>query len=352
MLASRHVGVMGVFPVLPDVFRLNLRLWDCLNRHFVSMVNTTAGPILEKLLQVPKRNFSASLAELYEHCSCHPRYPILFGISGTLHLPLPPDFTEMCKVLGAVGWHFTARSQWVEPEEDSAALERFLAEGEAPVYIGYGSMICRSGRYMTELSVRALMLAQRRGVLLGGFAEMSEQKVEDLELLAYCKEKVLFVESAAHAKLFPKCRVIVHHGGSGTTNACAKSGVPSVAAQLATREFLKRGSFGYFKGNERNPIRIFRSKPKMTTRGEAGQKVPMNQHAATEQRGGVRCPFWTRNMESGKKSERILFGSGCLECITEPHRTAGRHPYCNVGRILCGGVSQLSKLWTCPGFPK
>ena len=38
MLASRHVGVMGVFPVLPDVFRLNLRLWDCLNRHFVSMV--------------------------------------------------------------------------------------------------------------------------------------------------------------------------------------------------------------------------------------------------------------------------------------------------------------------------
>ena len=49
--------------------------------------------------------------------------------------------------------------------------------------------LARSGRYMTELSVRALMLAQRRGVLLGGFAEMSEQKVEDLELLAYCKEK-------------------------------------------------------------------------------------------------------------------------------------------------------------------
>ncbi|CAJ1403795.1 unnamed protein product [Effrenium voratum] len=188
MLASRHVGVMGVFPVLPDVFRLNLRLWDCLNRHFVSMVNTTAGPILEKLLQVPKRSFSASLAELYEHCSCHPRYPILFGISGTLHLPLPPDFTEMCKVLGPMELEKQEGKDFGE-EEDSAALERFLAEGEAPVYIGYGSMICRSGRYMTELSVRALMLAQRRGVLLGGFAEMSEQKVEDLELLAYCKEK-------------------------------------------------------------------------------------------------------------------------------------------------------------------
>ena len=45
-------------------------------------------------------------------------------------------------------------------------------------------------------------------------------------------KEVLFVESAAHAKLFPKCKVMVHHGGSGTTSACAMSGVPAVATQL------------------------------------------------------------------------------------------------------------------------
>ena len=42
---------------------------------------------------------------------------------------------------------------------------------------------------MTELSVRALKIANQRGVVLRGFAEMSEKDIQDPELLSYCKEQ-------------------------------------------------------------------------------------------------------------------------------------------------------------------
>lgn len=39
---------------------------------------------------------------------------------------------------------------------------------------------------------------------------------------------MLFVESAHHESLFPRCSVIVHHGGAGTCAAALRAGVPSI----------------------------------------------------------------------------------------------------------------------------
>ncbi|CAJ1440138.1 unnamed protein product [Effrenium voratum] len=237
LVASRYVGAFGIFPVLPDVFRLNLRVWDYLNLDFAENVRKTSGPILEKLAGVPSEEFHLTLEEFYEHCSCSPKYPVLFGISKVLTGPLPPDFTDMCKVLGPVAMEPEKQEGPDFGAQDQSALGAFLAKGDAPVYIGFGSMICRNREYMTELSVRALKIANQRGVVLRGFAEMSEKDIQDPELLSYCKEQVLFVESAAHAKLFPKCKVMVHHGGSGTTSACAMSGVPAVVTPVFFDQF-------------------------------------------------------------------------------------------------------------------
>ena len=42
------------------------------------------------------------------------------------------------------------------PEKPDAALVQFIGAGEEPpFYIGWGSMAHESGRYMTELAVRA-----------------------------------------------------------------------------------------------------------------------------------------------------------------------------------------------------
>ena len=55
---------------------------------------------------------------------------------------------------------------------------------------------------------------------------------KDRHLLSYmtyvsCRN-VLFMKTAPHEMLFPRCSVLVHHGGSGTTMAALRSGIPSV----------------------------------------------------------------------------------------------------------------------------
>ena len=39
---------------------------------------------------------------------------------------------------------------------------------------------------------------------------------------------IMFVPDANHSEVFPRCRAIIHHGGSGTAAACIRSGVPAL----------------------------------------------------------------------------------------------------------------------------
>jgi UDP:flavonoid glycosyltransferase YjiC (YdhE family) len=55
-------------------------------------------------------------------------------------------------------------------------------------------------------------------------------------LLEYAAENIYELEgSLPHAWLFPKCSVIVHHGGSGTTAAATYAGVPQVRTYHRSR---------------------------------------------------------------------------------------------------------------------
>ncbi|CAE7459150.1 UGT80B1, partial [Symbiodinium natans] len=143
------------------------------------------------------------------------------------HRPMVPDTTEqMGPEFGSDSW---------------PSIESFLSRGEAPVFFGFGSMICQSSKFMTLLSLRALRLTGLRGILCASWSDMSvdlvdgEPDAEDLK--AYSQENVLFVKFAPHGALFPRCCAIVHHGGAGTTNASAKSGVPTVILPLSFDQF-------------------------------------------------------------------------------------------------------------------
>lgn len=100
-----------------------------------------------------------------------------------------------------------------------AAVASWIAEGSPPVYFGFGSMsadhIKRSLPIITqvcqELGLRALICL---GALpIDGIA---------------CADDIMLVPSVKHADVFPHCRAIVHHGGSGTTAASVRSGVPTL----------------------------------------------------------------------------------------------------------------------------
>merc|ERR1712137_525260 len=108
---------------------------------------------------------------------------------------------------------------------------------EPPVYLGWGSMIAQSPEHMADLAVRALMLANKRGIVLGGWANLHAGLLTDQSLIDYAAQAVLFVDKAPHEMLFPRCAVTVHHGGMGTTVAAMRSGRPTIVTPCIFDQF-------------------------------------------------------------------------------------------------------------------
>eukprot|EP00966_Prymnesium_polylepis_P073677 1710220-Prymnesium_polylepis.1 len=171
-----------------------------------------------------------------------PITPIIIGVSAHIcpkPSDFPPAFSEKC--LSSGFWVIDQETQSALSQKKDAhfggdeieKLEQFIAAAaDPPVYLGWGSMIAISPEHMAALAVRALKQTGIRGIILGGFAQLQpshlEAAADAAELGAYARDNVLFVKTAPHEWLFPRCKIVVHHGGAGTTAAGWRAGVPSV----------------------------------------------------------------------------------------------------------------------------
>lgn len=112
----------------------------------------------------------------------------------------------------------------------------FIAAGDPPVYIGWGSMTVNSKEHMAQLAVDALRISGKRGIIIAGWAEVSSESLSSApnaaELEAYCEGNVFFMKSASHDWLFPQCACCVHHGGIGTTMASLGAGTPTIVTPV------------------------------------------------------------------------------------------------------------------------
>ncbi len=114
-------------------------------------------------------------------------------------------------------WLLDRESGWSPPPE----LMEFLAAGERPVYVGFGSH--QPARDVAQFEEAVDGAARRLGlrlVLAAGWAGLGVgSRSNDRHVLA----------EAPHDWLFPRMRAVVHHGGAGTTGAAFHAGVPQVA---------------------------------------------------------------------------------------------------------------------------
>ncbi|MBL8055611.1 MAG: glycosyltransferase family 1 protein [Anaerolineales bacterium] len=140
------------------------------------------------------------------------RNPMLYGFSEHV-LPRAPEWPANVHVTGY--WFLERPAAWEPP----AALRRFLAAGPPPVSIGFGSIVRRDPAGLTRRVLEALRLSGQRGLLLGGWGGLPD---------ADLPETVLHVEAVPHDWLFPRMAAVIHHGGSGTTAAGLRAGVPSI----------------------------------------------------------------------------------------------------------------------------
>jgi sterol 3beta-glucosyltransferase len=138
--------------------------------------------------------------------------PVLFAYSPRV-LPRPGDWPPNASITGY--WVLSPPDGWTPPE----SLARFLEAGPPPVYFGVGSMRTERMKDLLRLAVEAILTTGQRGIL-----GVPENSVEDLPA-----GKFHLAEGVPHAWLLPRTRLVIHHGGAGTTGAALRAGVPSVA---------------------------------------------------------------------------------------------------------------------------
>jgi len=100
-------------------------------------------------------------------------------------------------------------------------LEKFLAEGKPPIYLGFGSM--RASEQTAHVLIEAARALGLRSILSQGWAGLMPS-----DMGVNTQNDCLSIEDVDHAKLFPRMAAIVHHGGAGTTTAAARAGTPQV----------------------------------------------------------------------------------------------------------------------------
>ena len=96
-------------------------------------------------------------------------------------------------------------------------LEKFLASGEPPIYLGFGSM--RAADQTGHVLIEATRSLGLRSILSQGWAGLTPNEAGD---------DVLSLPDVNHGALFPRVAAIVHHGGAGTTHAAVRAGTPQV----------------------------------------------------------------------------------------------------------------------------
>ena len=141
-------------------------------------------------------------------------HPMLYGFSRHL-IPRPHDWPANASICGV--WS-SPPTDWSPPE----ALAAFLADGEPPIYVGFGSMAVAEPRPLLE--ALAVGVGGRRAVFYPGWSGVLGP---DLPANFHV------IGATPHDWLFPRTAMAIHHGGSGTTHSAARAGVPSIVVPFA-----------------------------------------------------------------------------------------------------------------------
>jgi len=147
------------------------------------------------------------------------RWPFIYGFSPSV-VPRPPDWREGIEVAGY--WWPARPAGWAPP----ADLERFLAAGAPPVFVGFGSRNPADAARLTAIVAAARRQAGVRMVIQAGWASLGAALQDD--------DDVIVIGEAPHDWLFPQMSAVVHHAGAGTTAAGLQAGMPTVSVPMIT----------------------------------------------------------------------------------------------------------------------
>lgn len=128
-------------------------------------------------------------------------------------LPVPSDWNERVLVSGY--WFLDEDDRWNMPD----SLAAFLAAGDKPIYIGFGSMPGIDPEILARKVMDGLAVAGKRGLMATGGGAIDVKTVPG---------HVHLISAAPHDQLFRHVGAAMHHGGAGTTGASLRAGLPTI----------------------------------------------------------------------------------------------------------------------------
>lgn len=142
----------------------------------------------------------------------------LIAVSPTI-CETQPDWDSTVHVSGF--FNVPAKAEKWKPPTD---LQKFLDDGEPPVYMTFGSFNQMDIDGNIKLLAEAARLSGKRAII---------QSHWDRAKFIPDAESIYKIDKAPHHKIFPHCAALVHHGGAGTTQSSVYCGLPSVVVAHA-----------------------------------------------------------------------------------------------------------------------
>lgn len=122
-----------------------------------------------------------------------------------------------------------------EADEDVAS---WIAAGTPPIFFGFGSMPVESSTDTLDMIAAVCAQLGERGLICAAGTDFNHVPVD---------ERVKVVGAVNFATIFPSCRAVVHHGGTGTTAAGLRAGVPTLILWTSPGQSLWGGPVNRLK---------------------------------------------------------------------------------------------------------
>ena len=168
-----------------------------------------------------------------------PRTPILCAWSPSV-LPASRDWPPNVHV---TGYYSFPDHDAYQPDQE---LESFLRSGKPPVCVSFGSMVNRDAEKIDDMVRTALAQTGNRGIILSGWSGVNSSSSKEL----------LYMHAVPHDWLLPRCKLVIHHGGAGTTAAGLRAGIPNIVVPfMADQPFWGRRVHAVGAGPKPVPVK-------------------------------------------------------------------------------------------------
>lgn len=178
------------------------------------------------------------------------KVPFVYNYSPTV-VPPPLDYSDWVRVTGYWFLNEGTETSWEPPAELAEFIAKARRDGKKLVYVGFGSIIVPDPAKMTQDVIDAVQKADVRCILSKGWSDRlpgtsaaAAATAEDpnaptpMSAEVALPPEILQIKSAPHDWLFKQIDAAAHHGGSGTTGASLRAGIPTIIRPFFGDQFF------------------------------------------------------------------------------------------------------------------